>query len=73
MPDEYTFCKKRPDDKVWWVETVNGEAPIGFFGFSFDKKTVFRLFSDYPSRLTAEQKVIFDAENPFWANHFKKF
>ena len=38
--------------------------------FSFDKKTVFNMFADYPYKLTEEQKRIFDKENPYWADFF---
>jgi hypothetical protein len=38
--------------------------------FSFDKKTEFNMFRDYPDALTPEQKKIFDDENPFWKKIF---
>lgn len=62
------WSKQSPDDKIWWLdnEDVKGE-----FVFSFDKKTVFNLFQDYPWKLTPEQKQVFDEENPEWANFFK--
>lgn len=44
---------------------------IGVFIFSFDKKKDYNLFQDYPQKLTAEQKQIFDAENPFWKEFFE--
>jgi len=43
----------------------------GEFLFTFDGKKVFNLFRDYPHELTAEQKLIFDAKNPYWAEFFK--
>ena len=58
--DEF-FYKDEPTDKRWWVDT------IGRFGeilFSFDKKTVFNFFRDYPEKLTDEQIKIFQNENP---------
>ena len=62
------FYKEKPTDKVYWLD--NPEI-IGEFVFSFDKKTTFNLFADYPFKLTKEQKAIFDKENPYWANFFK--
>jgi len=60
----YEFYKKNPTDKVYWVENteVTGEMLI-----SFDRKTIFNLFQDYPHNLTTEQKRLFDSENQFWA------
>lgn len=55
------FYKVDKTDKVWQVSTPGKEGPIEF---SFDKKTVFNLFLDYPNALTPEQKKIFDEENP---------
>lgn len=66
---DYIFYKENPTDTIYWVDTV--EEYKGLFLVSFDKKTVFNLFSDYPHKLTAEQKAIFDKENPYWANFFR--
>ena len=60
------FTKNNESDQIWWVET----DAIGVWEFSFDQKTVFNMFRDYPYALTAEQKAIFDRENPYWANFF---
>lgn len=62
------FYKNNENDKIYWVD--NTEI-IGEHLFSFDKKTVFNLFEDYPYKLTNEQKRIFDEENPEWADFFK--
>jgi hypothetical protein len=62
------FYKNNPTDKTWWKETPDEK---GVWLFSFDRKTVFNLFADYPDKLTPEQKEIFDRENPYWANFFK--
>lgn len=62
------FYKENPSDLVWWGDTFEND---GEFLFSFDKKQVFNLFSDYPHKLTPEQKEIFDKENPFWKDFFK--
>lgn len=61
------FYKKNQNDKIWWVETPDKD---GLFLFSFDKETIFNLFSDYPHALNAEQVTLFDKENPFWADFF---
>lgn len=62
------FYKENETDVIWWVD--NPETK-GVWLFSFDKKTVFNLFEDYPHKLTPEQKEIFDRENPYWAEFFK--
>ncbi len=53
---------------LWWD---NKNENIGEFVFSFDGKIDYNLFSDYPSKLTDEQKEIFDKDQPYWANFFK--
>lgn len=58
--------KRKETDKIWWKPGLLGE-----WLFSFDKKTIFNMFSDYPWKLTEEQKRIFDKENPQWADFFK--
>ena len=65
--ENYKFYKNKRTDAIWWVD--NAEY-VGIHLFSFDKKTVFNLFQDYPYKLTKEQKAIFDKENPFWADFF---
>lgn len=62
------FYKNNPDDAIWWVEN---DDTVGEWLFSFDKKQIFNMFADYPHKLTAEQKKIFDKENPYWADFFK--
>lgn len=59
--------KNNPTDQIWWVDTSDRD---GEFVFTFDKEKFFNLFADYPHNLTAEQKAIFDAENPFWKEFF---
>ena len=61
------FYKKNPQDTVYWVKN----DLIGVYEFSFDKKTIYNLFRDYPYALSDEQKEIFDKENPYWADFFK--
>lgn len=62
------WYKEHPGDTIWWLN--NADETTGEFVFSFDKKRLFNMFADYPHELTAEQKRIFDKENPFWADFF---
>lgn len=62
------YFKNDPNDVIWWLD--NGEEVKGEFIFTFDQKTHFNMFADYPHKLTAEQKRIFDEENPFWKDFF---
>ena len=68
MAQSNKYFKNNPDDVIWWVD--NGDESKGEWLFTFDKKKVFNMFADYPHALTAEQKAIFDRENPFWAEFF---
>ena len=63
------FTKKRPSDKVWDADvlTEDGNVEIGPVYFSFDRKTIYNFWPDYPDNLTAEQKWLFDDANPEWA------
>ena len=61
------FYKENDTDKIWWKQPDK----IGEWLFSFDKKTVYNLFRDYPHNLTKAQVALFDKENPFWADFFK--
>ena len=63
----YQFYKENKTDKIWWVDNYDQD---GVWLFSFDKKKVFNMFSDYPWKLTKEQKRIFDEENPYWEAFF---
>lgn len=62
------WYKENNGDQIWWLD--NSDEVKGEFIFSFDKKTTFNMFADYPFKLTPEQKAIFDKENPFWADFF---
>lgn len=61
------FYKNNPNDVISWVDTDE----YGVWEFTFDRKTIFNMFADYPDKLTPEQKEIFDRENPYWADFFK--
>ena len=60
--DEFTFYKETKKNKIWLVETT--EKSFGPWLFSFDKKTVFNFWPDYPEKLTKEQIEIFKSEYP---------
>jgi len=47
----YDFYKENDTDRIWWVNTVDN---IGLYLFSFDRKKIYNLFSDYPHKLSAE-------------------
>ena len=68
MAQSSKYFKNNPDDVIFWVDTSDKD---GEFVFTFDKKEHFNMFADYPYKLTAEQKRIFDKENPRWANFFR--
>lgn len=69
MAQSNKLYKNNPTDVIWWVD--NGNEAKGEFIFTFDKKVYFNMFADYPHSLSAEQKEIFDKENPYWADFFK--
>lgn len=61
------WYKSDENDAVWWKDTDS----VGEFVFSFDREKEFNLFADYPKKLTAEERKIFDAENPYWVKFFE--
>ncbi len=67
MAESGKWYKENDSDKIWWYRDPE---VCGEWIFSFDKKTVYNMFHDYPERLTKEQKIIFDKENPYWAEFF---
>ena len=67
MAQSNKLYKNNPTDAIWWVDTSDKD---GEFVFTFDQKEYFNMFQDYPHKLTAEQKAIFDKENPYWADFF---
>jgi len=67
MDQKPRFFKNKRSDKIWWLDTSD---KVGEWVFTFDKKTLFNMFVDYPYKLTPEEKAIFDKENPYWAEFF---
>lgn len=55
------WYKNNETDLIYWIDDLENE---GRFLFSFDKKTVFNFWEDYPQKLTKEQIEIFKKENP---------
>ena len=62
------FYKKNKNDVVWWIDNID---KVGEHLFSFDKKKIYNLFSDYPHNLSKEEVEIFNKENPYWSDFFK--
>lgn len=69
MEQSSKLFKNNPSDRIWWVD--NADDVKGEWIFTFDKKKFFNMFQDYPWNLYAEEKEIFDRENPYWADFFK--
>ena len=61
------FSKNRKTDVIFWVDNCDY---VGQHLFTFNKRKIYNLFRDYPYNLTAEQKEIFDRENPYWREFF---
>ena len=59
--------KDNADCKIWEVEAEDTRECEGPMLFSFDKKTVFNFWTDYPDKLTPEQIAIFKKEKPILA------
>ncbi len=63
--------KEKPTDKIYWLTPLNEEErQIGEHLFSFDKKTVYNLFEDYPHKLSKNEQEIFAKEQPYWYDFF---
>ena len=57
----FPWYKLKEGDSIWW------SRPIGEKGellFTFDKKTVFHFYRDFPHKLTPEQIEILKKTNP---------
>ena len=61
----YEVFQREKGNLIWWVNYFDDDKrEIGEFLFSFDRKTVFNFWTDYPDKLTPEQIKIFQKENP---------
>lgn len=63
----YEFIKNDKKDVIFWIDNVENK---GEFLFTFDKKKIYNMFADYPHNLTADEREIFDKENPYWRDFF---
>ena len=63
----FRFYKKKDNDRIWSVEEI---GYIGKLLYSFDKKNIYNLWTDYPHNFTKEEKALFDKENPYWKEFF---
>ena len=63
----FRFYKKKDNDKIWSVEEI---GYIGKLLYSFNKKYIYNLWTDYPHNFTKEEKDLFDKENPYWKEFF---
>ena len=61
------WIKRKANDRIWWLQNTG----LGEFVFSFDKQKQYNLFRDYPKKLSHQEKMQFDNENPYWANFFR--
>lgn len=68
MSDEIYFYKENNADQIWWVDNM---GRVGLHHFSFDKKKIYNLFTDYPYAMTKEEIAVFNRENPFWSEFFQ--
>lgn len=68
-PDGYEdFYRHSKNDRVYWTAPID---TIGQICFSFDRKKIYNLFSDFPHRLSKADIDIFCEENPYWASFFE--
>ena len=63
----YPLYKESEESQVWWVDNFS----IGEIVFTLDKKKFYHLYRDY-SKMSKEEKEIFDKSEPFWAEFFNK-
>lgn len=62
---------ERDNPRMWTVSHyIDNDMMIGEMLVTFDKETVYNLFTDFPEKFTHEQIQILKEENPFWYNFF---
>ena len=65
---EVEYKKESPGDSVWWVHR---SGVVGTMAFTFDKRRIYNLFRDYPDKLSVEEWMAFNRENPYWEHFFR--
>ncbi|MDK8502103.1 hypothetical protein QP860_03445 [Aerococcus sp. UMB1112A] len=56
------WYKESPESKIWQIDYI--PMMIGPILFSFDQKTIYNFWPDYPDKLSLEEKQLFDEEFP---------
>ncbi|WP_438271513.1 DUF7675 family protein [Schaalia turicensis] len=62
----------RSSQRVWSVTELSDDgSPLrGPILVTFDKRTIFNLWTDFPSKFTPEQIQIMREEQPYWYEFF---
>ncbi|EJZ86479.1 hypothetical protein HMPREF9241_01104 [Schaalia turicensis ACS-279-V-Col4] len=62
----------RSSQRVWRVAELSDDgSPLrGPILVTFDKRTIFNLWTDFPSKFTPEQIQIMREEEPYWYEFF---
>ena len=62
----------RSSQRVWSVTELSDDgSPLrGPMLVTFDKRTIFNLWTDFPSKFTPEQIQIMREEQPYWYEFF---
>lgn len=70
--DEPEDWDRSTPPRVWKVSHyVGDDLVIGEFNVTFDRKTFYNLFADFPNAFTQEQLDILREDMPYWYDFFK--
>lgn len=63
------FVREKETDLAYDVDVLDesGMSEMGPIYFSFDTEHIYNFWTDYPNKLTADQKWAFDDTFPYWA------
>lgn len=62
------YWLRKKNSKVYWLANDSEKRRRGDFIFSFDKKNIYHLYSDYPDKMTKEEVEFFNKYEPYWSN-----